>query len=172
MSYSEEALRWIPPEVTLPPCTGLDFDFLGARSSSAQKQNAVRLHEYATAHASALGLSKDFPIQPHSFHPVHRVSPRGMFVFDFVVEFLQQTKAPLDPKNPRGPSFTFRGGTTVIFNQDGNIRYSIRKRIGNKHRLAEEREFHRHASSILPAAPFVASPVRQGLNFAATHRGF
>ena len=172
VSYSEEALRWNPPESPLPPCKGLDFDFLGARTEAAQRHNAVVLHEYATRHASALGLAKDLPIQPHSFHAIHRVSPRGMFVFDFVVEFLQQTKAPLDPKNPKGTSFVFRGGTTVLFDQDGAIRYSIRKRVRNKARLAEERDFHRGASSILPAAPFVASPVRKGLDFAATHRGF
>jgi hypothetical protein len=172
VSYSEEALRWNPPESALPPCKGLDFDFLGARIDAAQRQNAVVLHEYATKHSAALGLSKDFPIQAHSFHAIHRVSPRGMFVFDFVVEFLQQTKVPLDPKNPKGTSFVYRGGTTVLFDQNGYIRYSIRKRIGNKARLAEERDFHRRESSLLPAAPFMASPLRQGLNFAATHRGF
>jgi hypothetical protein len=172
VSYSEEALRWMPPDTGLPPCTGLDFDLLGERPDDAQRRNAVVLHRYATKHASALGLSRKFPIQAHSYHAIHRVSPRGIFVFDYVVEFLQKAEVPLDPKNPKGSTFQFRGGTTLLFDQYGRIRYTIRKRIENKQRLDEEREFHRRESSMSASAPFVRRATASGPNFAATHRGY
>ncbi len=172
-SYSEDALLWNPPEDDdVPACRGLDFDFLGTHARTALRRNRGRLEEFAWRNAGALGLSRKHDIRAHSFRALHRVSPRGAFVFDHVVEFLQEMKAPLDPGNPNGPSFPFRGGTTVLLDQEGNVRYSIRKRIANKRRLVEERDFHRQASSMLPAAPFTGPGAPAGLRFAATHRGY
>ena len=171
-SCSEEALRWMPPDDDVPACTNLDFDFLARPSGKSRNRIARRLVDYAERNAGAFGLDGKREIQAHSFRAVHRVSPRGAFVFDYVVEFLQERKERLDPGHRNGPSFTFRGGTTVLFDRDGKVRYSIRKRIANRKRLREEREFHRHASSLLPASPFTTPGTRTGLDLAATHRGF
>jgi hypothetical protein len=171
-SYSEDALRWMPPDSVLPPCTGLDFDLLGQRNTAAQERNARVLHRFAVENAAALGLSKKLPIQAHSYHAIHRVSPKGVLVFDYVVEFLQQREEPLDPASPKGGTFTYRGGTTVLFDQRGNVRYTVRKRIENKRRLAEERDFHRSGGSLSAMAAYVPRPVLAGMNFADIHRGY
>jgi hypothetical protein len=172
VSYSEEALLWMPPEAPVPPCEGLDFDLLGARAMASQSRNAVLLHRYAVENAERLGLSAKLPIQPHSFHAIHRISPNGILVFDFVVEFLQQREELIDPADSKGPTFLYRGGTTVLFNQEGKVRYSIRKRIDNTRRLAEERDYHRRSASLSAMAPFVDRPGQGGTSLAEIHRGY
>ena len=147
-SYSEEALRWCPPEVTgksLGPCEGLEYSILdlGQEASAAErdKQNAIILNAYATQNAQPLGLDRTAKIQVFSFHPIHRISPDGRVIVDFVVEFLQVREEPLDPSVEGGPMIAFRGGSTVIFDSKGHVRYVIEKSIGNQSRLEKQRGF-------------------------------
>ncbi len=181
-SYSEEALRWRGPDLTDKPpvadCKGLDYG--AGKSGDAWSEgeiqrrheaNAKRLHAYAVANAVALGLDPTLPIQPHSYHPIHRISPTGKLVVDFVVEFLQQREEPLDPDVPGSPTFSYRGGSTVIFDDRGEVRYVIEKSITNRGRLRQQQGFHLQRLSQSALAPYQGAQVDQQLNFQLIHRG-
>ena len=182
-SYSEEALRWCGPDVTGKPpvgrCEGLDYDVSKSGDERAERQheqrnahNAKRLGAFGKANAAALGLDPDLEIQPHSFHAVHRISPAGKLVTDFVVEFLQQRTEPLDPDLSGSLSFSFRGGSTVIFDDRGGVRYVIEKSITNRGRLAQQRDFHlEQQQAPAGAAYLVAKDVPGQVNFQLIHRG-
>src|SRR5207253_2236076 len=121
-SFSEDALRWCAPDVTgkaVGRCTGLQYNVIDDDDVSDELQrrdvqNAQILHAYAKANAQSLGLDPESPIQVSSFHPIHRISPDNRVIADFVVEFLQMRKEPLNPDVEGGPEITFRGGSTVV----------------------------------------------------------
>jgi hypothetical protein len=186
-SYSEEALRWSSPDVTgrpVPPCKGLIYDAVegqaeeeqGGRTASRSGPNAVILTNYAKANASGLGLTytrgTGLSINAHSFHPIHRIAPDGRLVVDFVVEFLQKKLVPLDPKDRKSPTFEFRGGSTVIFNRLGEVRYVVEKSISNDTRLEAQREFYLQTGQSRPAAAYIGQPKIGGLSIAGVHRGY
>lgn len=181
-SYSEEALRWRGPDVRgRPPigrCTGLEYGILKGGDARAENENgrrsaanAKRLSAFAQTNAAALGLDPNLPIQAHSFHPIHRISPSGKLVIDFVVEFLQQREEPLEPELPDSPKFSFRGGSTVIFDDRGEVRYVVEKSIANQSRLRQQREFHLRQFSESAFAPYRAAQVEQRVNFQLIHGG-
>jgi hypothetical protein len=186
VSYSEEALRWWGPmemERNPQPCRGLDYDLLretdeGSRESNAKREqrNAVILNKYAVANADDLGLVKTADgagkVQTWTFHPIHRISPNGRLAVELVVEFLQQRKEPLFPDDPKSPSFTFRGGSTVIFDHKGQVRYVIQKRLDNATRLARQREYHLRLADGSALSPYLTTPRVEQLDFAAVHRGW
>ena len=70
----------------------------------------------------SLGLSTnpELNIWVSSFHEMHHVSDNGRLVVDFVVQFIQSRQVPVDPVNAESPSFTFRGGITLILAPDGH----------------------------------------------------
>lgn len=187
-SYSEEALVWCPPEVLhgeAPVCEGLSFDLFRRRDDASykkqQSQNARVLQSFAKANAEAFGLSPELPIQARNFHFVHRVGPDGQLLFDVVAEFMQKREVPVDPEDPTGPAFTFRGGSTVIIASDGKARYSIQKSIGdpnddeNNERLQAQRAY---MASLEAGVPFALAAGRRSnakaraLNFSRVHRGY
>ena len=171
-SYSEESLIWGPPEVTgaedLISCERLEFDVFNAedkeRVKALQKKNAVMLHQFATKNAKKLGLSTDpdLKIWVGKFHEMHRMSDDGKLIFDIVAEFTQHREVRLDPSDPDSPTFTFRGGTTVVFNQNGSVRYAIRKSICDKKdddnntndRLKRQRDYLVMRQSEMGLAPY------------------
>ncbi len=179
-SFSEDSLRWQSPEATghrLPPCVGLNYGPLNASTDVDTDEWRVRnthnarvLNAFAKKHAAALGLDRRLPIQPHSFHPTHRVAPTGRLAVDFVVEFLQQRTAMLDPKTPGSPTFSFRGGSTVIFDERGNVRYVIQKNVNNEARLRNQRSFHIQQLSQTPLAPQKKN-LDTRTNFRLLHQG-
>jgi hypothetical protein len=184
ISYSQEALRWDGPVETghpLPPCQGLRYDFVEETDESASRANTMRsqrnaqtLWRYAMANAAALGLRpKVAKIQMYSDHPIYRIGPDGRHVVDFVVEFLQQRQEKVDPheRDPHAPTFKFRGGSTVIFDHMGNVRYVIQKRINSEKRLVRQREYHAERSEVSAFATFDPYGEAEPLNFAAIHRG-
>ena len=185
-SYSEEALRWYSPELwgePLPRCHNLIYDVVEdddpedvLRREGLARKNAATLTRYAQANAGPLGLvftrQGGAGIHAHSFHPIHRVAPDGRLVVDFVVEFLQSRTESLDPADRGCPSFQFRGGSTVIFDHHGDVRYVIAKSIGNKKRLQTQRAFHLNAAQGAAAAPYQDRLRLASLNFAAVHRGY
>lgn len=182
-SYSEEALRWCCPDVTgkpVPPCKGLEFEVVEdtgeedcrKRNEDRQKHNAIVLTQFAKQNAAALGLNPDLTINAHSFYPIHRVGPDGQLVIEFVVEFLQKRPEVLDPQDPASPQFTFRGGSTVIIDHQGDVRYVIAKSIDKKKRLDRQREFHLRLGANSAMAAYVTKPEVERLNFEAIHRGF
>jgi hypothetical protein len=183
-SYGEEALRWRGPAddgKSLPPCEGLRFGVFHETDEEAAKLNADKakknakiLVAYAKTHAADLGLSKKggLKIQASSFHPIHRIAPNGRLVVEFAVEFMQQRDERLDPANPKSPAFTFRGGSTVIFDHHGNVRYVVRKSIDNKSRLQRQREFQSRLGEVAALSPYQKDATLYKLDFAAIHRGF
>ena len=64
-------------------------------------------------------MDPDVEIELGPFHEMHRMSDDGKLIFDIVAEFTQHREVPLDSNEPNSPTFTFRGGTTLIVNQNG-----------------------------------------------------
>jgi hypothetical protein len=196
-SYSEESLLWCPPEVTgtddddlLLRCEGLRFDVFNAEDKeyvkALQKKNAIILHQFAVKNAKKLSLSTDpdLKIWVGSFHEMHRMSDDGKLMFDIVVEFTQRReKVPLDPVDPNSPTFTFRGGTTLILNQNGWVRYAIKKSICDKKddddnniRLKRQRDYLLMRQSEMGLAPYTdeGTVFERTLkaDFVIIHRGY
>ncbi len=177
-SYSEESLRWPDPELTgqsLERCAGLDYsrrtgqEALDLDEAGRREQaNAVLLNAYAVRNAQALGLDPALPIQAYSHHPIHRISPSGRLVVDFVVQYLQKRDELLDPDVPGSPKITFRGGSTVIFDEFGAVRYIIAKSINDPNRLRQQRGYVEHAGETA-FAPYEPDRVEQKLNFQLIH---
>jgi hypothetical protein len=182
VSYAEEALRWGGTDAidrpSPPPCVGLDY---GTRTGGEYAEvrnrtsvNARVLVAYAKANAASLGLDPDpeTPPQAHGFHPVYRVKPSGKLEVSFVAELLQQRKVPLDPSAQESPLLTFRGGSTVIFDDRGEVRYVIRKNINNRNRLAKQQGFSLESLDTAAAAPYVGlHGVQSQINFQLVHEG-
>jgi len=180
VSYAEEALRWggtdAPDQPSPPPCVGLDY---GTRTGgeyaelrNQTRENAQILVEFAKAHAASLGLDPERRIQAHGFHPVYRVKPSGKLEVSFVAELLQQRKVPLDPSASNGPMLTFRGGSTVIFDDLGEVRYVIRKRVNSENRLARQQGFSLESLDTAAEAPYLGlHGVQSQINFQLVHKG-
>jgi hypothetical protein len=183
-SYSEESLLWNSPEQMYGKaiqCSGLVFDGIRDPSPEIQRRNASILHRFADQNRKYLGLSshkdktgKPTPISVHSFHPLIRVGPDdGLPKVQFFVEFIQSREEPIDPTDKKSKTFTFHGGSTVVFDQDGCVRYSIQKNLDNKTRLKEQSEYLQQMGESTGQAMYLGKPPDlEHLNFAAIHRGF
>jgi len=192
-SYSEESLRWAPPEIfdgkALLACEGLEFDVFKHdpdKQRKAQHKNAVILHAFAVANHKALGLSTEggMKIQARTFHEVHRVAPNGEWLFDMVSELTQHREVPADPQNPSAGTLTFRGGTTLILDHEGQVRYAIQKRVGeprtdrNNVRLAQQRAYQEERAARLGLAAYMspkdtATQLNSArIDFKLIHRGY
>jgi len=183
-SYSEESLLWNSPEQMYGKaiqCSGLVFDGIRDPSPETQRRNASILHRFADQNRKQLGLSsrkdktgKLTPISVHSFHPLIRVGPDdGLPKVQFFVEFIQSREEPIDPTDKNSKTFTFHGGSTVVFDQDGCVRYSIQKNLDNKTRLNEQSEYLQQMGESTGQAMYIGKPPDlEHLNFAAIHRGF
>lgn len=180
-SLSEEGLRWPSPR----PEDGLRLDRaqLGETSERTRQGDDRRadneeiarlLHGFATDHAQALGLSTDpdVAIQVSGFYSqfCQRADPAGSLHTEFVAQWVQRRSVPVEADEPDSPSFDYYGGTTVIFDANGEVRYVIAKPMDDG-RLALQREFLSGVAARTPAAPFVAPFVPQ-VSFAALHRGY
>lgn len=180
-SYSEESLRWSRPDDrrgAVGRCTGLLYDVFAEDGSESQKEredrnkaNAVRLNAYAKQFAAKLGLDPKLGIQPHSYHPIHRISPTGKIMVDFVVEFLQKKEEPLDPNTRNSPKISYHGGSTVIFSHRGEVRYVIEKSIKSQSRLANQKAFLLDTWQQSAAAPYVPANPSPRINFQLLHTG-
>jgi hypothetical protein len=170
ISYSEESLLWYHPEVTgpeaLPRCEGLQFDVFNIEDKKSRRaqneKNSHILKEFAIKNAKNLGLSTDpdLEIKLGSFHEMHRMTDDGKLIFDMVAELTQDREVPLDPSDPASPTFTFRGGTTLIVNQNGWVRYAIKMSIHDKKdddknvRLKRQRDYLIMRQSEMSLAPY------------------
>jgi hypothetical protein len=170
ISYSEESLLWYHPDFSgpkaLPPCKGLQFDVFNIEDKKSRRaQNEINsriLKEFAMKNAENLGLSTDpdLEIKLGSIHEMHRMTDDGKLVFDIVAELTQDREVPLDPSDPASPTFTFRGGTTLIVNQTGWVRYAIKMSIHDKKdddknvRLKRQRDYLIMRQSEMGLAPY------------------
>lgn len=79
----------------------------------------------------------------HAVRPAIRVSPKGALIKQMIITITQRRRVPLDPSEPKGKAFDFRGGSTLIFDLEGepSLRYAITRRIDDEKRLAEIRAY-------------------------------
>ena len=194
ISYSEESLLWDPPEVAdlgenIPRCKGLVFNMFEhddiEKGKNQQRQNAILLHRFGTENTKKLGLSPDpnLKIGVGSFHAIQRINEDGELKFSIVAEFVQKREGVvLDPADPNSPTFTFRGGTTVILDQRGEVRYAIRKPISDTKddhdniRLKREREYMIIRQNSVSFAPYMDQRLAFDRvlknDFSMVHRGY
>jgi hypothetical protein len=107
------------------------------------RQQAVALHAYAQQNPSALLLEppSNFPIQVNAFHFLFRTEQDGSPRFEFVVQFVQTDRE----RQAELGGIPFRGGTTLIADPDGRVKYVIAKPLGSRpaarRRLEAQKEF-------------------------------
>jgi hypothetical protein len=65
------------------------------------------------------------------------VGPDGQIVFDLIAEVTQRRTARTEDGTP----YDFYGGSTIILSPDGQVRYTINKRICHEGREKTQREF-------------------------------
>lgn len=188
-SYAEESLRWCSPEVmkgiTPPLCAGLKFDIPRPTTAQQQRRNAVILSRFGKANAAALGLNPNQNVQAFSFHAIHRVAPDGRLKVEVIAELMQQMDVLLDPDDKDSEVFTFRGGTTVILTDKGEVRYAIQKNLGednkDNRRLQRQRDYYQTSMASMAVAAYGSDELqnflpRRGrkrpMNFSLVHRGY
>jgi hypothetical protein len=145
-TLSEDSLRWSGPSRELPLIDDLNFAELQFKGDPGRPAGLDELRRQARAlgrficHRDRLaefGLMEpdDSIDRPciESIRSSRRVGPDGQIVFDLVAEVTQ--RRTID--SPEG-SFDLYGGSTVILGPDGEIRYVIRKSIGQEERVEEQ----------------------------------
>ena len=170
-SLSEESLRWQPPVFTLSPgeirkmlgVLRLNWDLTTDRRKSYRlsEWNAFQMWKWfrgmKKGSAKALGrdlgvylladgapaeipLKNGYPIvQIQSVRPARRIGSNGQQTTDLVVEMVQRF-IQNDPVTQR--KATFLGGCTLLIDlEKEQIRYAIRKRVGNPDRIAAQKSF-------------------------------
>ena len=91
-------------------------------------------------------------VEVHSVRVTRRMGPDGQDLRQLIIELAQQRRGFFDKdvqiredgngSEPTDGEFRFRGGATLIFDlREGNLRYSVRKRISDDTRLARQRSF-------------------------------
>ena len=155
-NLSEDALMWRAPEEMLPPCTDLTFAklrFRGDPSNPASGEELQRQARHVGDFMMAQGRAKLFGLvddatarregltvsRPciHSIRTTRRVGPQGQIVFDLVAEVTQMRET----RTSDGASFPFYGGSTIILDPEGAVRYVIAKGVRSEVREQEQRQF-------------------------------
>jgi hypothetical protein len=146
--------------------------------------NGTYFRQYALDNAARLGFDADpnlpLEMRPYapSFHSVFRMLPNGSLRTQMVVELVQSTRVPFDPKMPAAGSFPFRAGVTLIIaapkvGSDGKlreaeVRYAIRKTM-RMDRADRQRDYH---LAMGMADGDVDDPNHFQANFGLLHQGF
>jgi hypothetical protein len=157
---SEESLLWLNPEkqsVEIPRIDGLAFSQLRfdgdpawPASADELKRQACELGKIVSAQKfmALFGLASkgnellngddvDLP-KIQSIRSSRRIGPSGQVVFDVVAEVTQRRIAQV--KDSEEPC-NFYGGSAVIIDPKGAIRYIISKSVTNNQRLQQQIEF-------------------------------
>lgn len=83
----------------------------------------------------------------HSVVPTLRVTPDGQIMKQLIISMTQRlVDMPLDPDIPERGKFDFRGGSTVIFDMEGEqptLRYAITRHISDQDRLEKIQAYKR-----------------------------
>jgi hypothetical protein len=152
--------------------------FTRPRGARDNARIARALHAYGTANADLLGLMPDATIWVHSFHEVYRPDPDGQLQIQMVAELVQRMNVRRDPNDAASPWFTFRGGTTLIIDENGIVRYSIQKRLRtdspDNPRLARQRAYYQQIDEGAAGLNYVGLSPFAGRNsaFSLIHRGY
>ena len=123
----------------------------------------------------AIGANKMPVFEIHSLRPAQRVGPDGDLLSQLVVAITQRRTLPIDPNNPTGPTFQFRGGCTLLLDLDSlKLAYRIVKPIDDDPRLERQRQYMQgNLNGSLRAtyfAPF--TPAAMNEPFALLHREY
>jgi hypothetical protein len=89
---------------------------------------ASQLHRWAGRHRVELGLDPDLPIKVEGFHASQRVAEDGYSRTIVSVQFTQTAPETADAAEQLG-GIRIRGGTTVVADSEGTVRYVIRKEV-------------------------------------------
>ncbi|MFL6451632.1 MAG: peptidase M4 [Bryobacteraceae bacterium] len=156
-NLSEDSLVWREPMRRIPRRSSLTFSRLRFRGDPANaagvrelKRQASELGSLiseansfdlfglvdATSEGWAVGKDVDLPCV-QSIRSTRRVGPDGQIVFDLIAEVTQRRTARTDDGTP----YDFYGGSTIILGPDGEVRYTINKRICHENRESNQREF-------------------------------
>jgi hypothetical protein len=155
-SLSEDSLLWRAPDAAVPEIPELGFGQLQFRGDPGRPSGPAELTRQSIALGRVVGDpaymwvfglvppgdpvlngdTVDLPIV-ESIRSSRRIGPSGQVVFDLVAEVTQRRVI----RQPDGTIFDFYGGTTVILNPSGSVRYTIRKSVAQAGRLAAQRAF-------------------------------
>jgi hypothetical protein len=149
---------------------------------SADRPDPKREHDLrkalwrkAETFAPELGLSNDDEVIVGSLHALNRVMPNGSLQRQLFVELLQTRNAPFDPRELELGSFEFVGGTTLIFDEKGEVQFAIAKPVhghAGEKRCAAQRKYLRHLSDSFGLAPYLPFELRRDVSFCSLHRGY
>lgn len=184
LSYNEDALSWDPYQGSRATASNPDFSKLwkdlNAFEDEPDRENEQQLYERLWGKAETfrmeLGLSLAFPVQAKSINPLHRVQADGSLRRQIVAELVQrQEKVQIQASDPSAGMFTFRGGTTLIINRQGEVRFSISKPIdgtAGDERREQQRAYLSQMAASFSLAPYVAFDPVSDLSFRGIHRGY
>lgn len=161
LSLADDSLVWPLAGAGLPRIEGLAFGTGRGLTMAEKDRNAKILDSYVRnpQYAEKLDLHPKYldgqQLTVPSFHPVHR-RLNGLPRMDLVVEVIQ-TRASRD-------GFPYRGGSVLIIDESGIIRWVISKRVADEEREKAQRGFWERMG---------LKPTGQAfhLDFAALHRG-
>jgi len=136
---------------------------------------AIGLHGWAEAHRTELGFEDALPIEAHDFHPLFRVTENGNVRVDLVAEFVQTKKLDEEWRSRLGCE-AIRGGTTVICDENGSVRYLVvrpvpttQEALSQFENLVSELDFRDTTTVWLSPADFRRRTITRS-SFAALHR--
>ena len=107
--------------------------------------------------------------------PARGTNDAGVPEADSAGPYNEYIEAEVEPGNPDTDTFTFRGGTTLLINRQGEVRFSISKPIdgpAGEERLERQRSFLRRSADSFALAPYVAFDAERDLGFCGIHRGY
>lgn len=163
---SEEELLWRGPEskYKVPVINGLTFARLKFNGDPARPASEKELRRQARAlgevvtrpeYLAGFGLAAkgdkqlngdevDLPVI-QSIRSSRRIGPSGQVVFDIVAEVTQRR---LVREPDTGKICSFYGGSTVIIDPQGKVRYAITASVTKKSRLDKQWEFLKSARGL------------------------
>jgi hypothetical protein len=173
-SMTEEALRWdrwTPRgKAKIPTVKGLVTD---PDDPKAGRTNAILLRDFAKDCRNELNLDPALPSRVNLIRAQasQQLDRSGTARTEFKFQIVQRKTVPLDPKAEHSPTFTFRGGSTVVLDGEGTIKYVISKRVDSVARLARMRAHLSDDMSAAAAAGYRPGVVSTRSSLAAMHRG-
>ncbi len=150
ISMAETSLLWDGPHPAPKACRGLDLHVkvsANARARRGQPEtepddadstrppedpNYEKLYKYArdpeTRKILCLVEDPEATLSVEGYQPLVRTN-EGVPRIEAVAMFVQRKDVPLDPADPDSPKLRVYGGSTVHFDERGNVRYVIRRRL-------------------------------------------
>ena len=138
-----------------------------------------RESKFGKQDAQFLGLNPDQrSFEVHAARIAFRISPDGQPFPQFLMTLLQRTSMPVNPDDPNGEKMSFEGGSTILADLKANkVSYCIRKNLGSRSRLTQQRElavreFDSPRATYLGIRPLSNDPKQLSDEpFALLHRG-